>query len=96
MYITLFLPAALWRWQAPTVMNGASSHKIDYITQVEGILNVKGYKNVIIGLKETAIFLIGWNLPIGGVAWGRVCTCSMRSRLVLTQYKNIYLYINIY
>ena len=28
------------------------------------------------------IFLNGWILPIGGVASGRVCACSLRSRLV--------------
>ena len=24
-----------------------------------------------------------WNLPIGGVAWGWVCACSLNSRLVI-------------
>ena len=33
-------------------------------------------------LGVTAIMLNGWILPIGGVASGRVCACSLCSRLV--------------
>ena len=29
-----------------------------------------------------AILVKGWILPIGGVESGRVCACSLRSRLV--------------
>ena len=29
-----------------------------------------------------AIYMNRWILPIGGVAWGRVCACSLRIRLV--------------
>ena len=40
--------------------------------------------NSIIGSKVTAI-LLNWRiLPSGGVESGRVCACSLRSRLVLT------------
>ena len=35
-----------------------------------------------IGLKVTTIFLNGWILPTGEVASGRVCACSLYSRLV--------------
>ena len=31
------------------------------------------------------MFLNGWILPIGGVALGRVCACSLPSRLVSEQ-----------
>ena len=31
------------------VIDGASSHKIDYVAQVKGILNLKEYKNCLIG-----------------------------------------------
>ena len=37
--------------QAQTVRNIATSHKIDYITQVQDILNLKGYQNCITGSK---------------------------------------------
>ena len=46
-------------------------------------LNPEGHQNRISGSKVTAILLKGWTLPIGGVASGRVCACSLRSRLVL-------------
>ena len=47
------------------------------------ILNREGYLNRITGSKVMVIFLNGWILPVGGVAFGRVCSCSLRSRLVL-------------
>ena len=31
-----------------------------------------------------AIYMNRWILPIGGVAWGRVCACSLHSRIVST------------
>ena len=34
---------ALWRRQAQPVRNGASGHKIDYLIQVQVILNLQGY-----------------------------------------------------
>jgi hypothetical protein len=45
-------------------------------------LNPEGHQKRIIGSKVTAILLSGWILPIGGVASGMVCACSLRSRLV--------------
>ena len=39
--------------------------------------------NCIIGSKVTETLLEGWILPVGGVASGRVCACSLCSRLVL-------------
>ena len=50
---------------------------------IKNFLNPEGHQNPISGLKVTAILLTGWNLPIGGASSGRVCACSMRSRLVL-------------
>ena len=45
-------------------------------------LNPEGHQNPISGSKVTVILLRGWLLPIGGVALGRVCACSLRSKLV--------------
>jgi hypothetical protein len=61
----------------------ASSHKIDYVTKFKEILNLEGHQNRITGSRVTAILLNGWILPVGEVASGRVCACSLRSRLVL-------------
>ena len=47
---------ALWRLHAQMVRNGAASHKIDYVPQVQGIINSKENLNGIVGLKETVIF----------------------------------------
>ena len=47
------------------------------------MLNFKGNLNCMIGSKVTTVLLEGWILPIGGVASGRVCACSLRSRLVI-------------
>ena len=65
------------------VKDSAYSHKIDYVRKVQPILNLKGHPNRTIGSKSTAILVNWWNLPIGGVASGRVCACSLRSRFVL-------------
>ena len=46
------------------------------------ILNLEGHQNRCIGSKVTAILLNGWILPNGGASLGRVCACSLRSRLV--------------
>ena len=47
------------------------------------ILSYKNqYQNRITGSKVTAILLCEWILPIGGASSGRVCSCSLRSRLV--------------
>ena len=64
------------------VNNGASSHKTNYIDIFSDILNPEGHQNRCIGSKVTAILLNGWNLPTGGASSGRVCACSLRSRLV--------------
>ena len=56
------------------VRYGASRHKIDYVAQVQGILNLKGYQNCMIGLRVTGILLTEWILPIGGVASRRLCS----------------------
>ena len=49
---------------------------------IKNLLNPKGHQNRISGSKVTAILLKGWILPIGGVALGRVCACSLCNRLV--------------
>ena len=67
---------------ALTVADGAFSHKTDYVTVFKEILNPEGHPNRIIVSKVTAFFLNGWILPIGGASSGRVCTCSLRGRLV--------------
>ena len=45
------------------------------------ILNLEGHPNCITGSRVTVILLNGWILPIGGVASGRFCACSLHSRL---------------
>ena len=51
----------------------ASNHKINYVTQVQEIINFKGNLNCIIGSKVTVILLEGWILHVGGIALERVC-----------------------
>ena len=46
------------------------------------ILNPEGHLNRITGSKVKVILLNWWILPIGGASSGRVCACSLRSRLV--------------
>ena len=65
------------------VEDGAFSNKIDYVTICKEILNPEGYLNCLIGSKVTAILVNGGVLPSGGASLGRVCVCSMRSRLVI-------------
>ena len=67
------------------VGDGASSHKIDYVSKFGEILNLEGHQNRITGLRVRAILLNDWTLPIGEAASGRVCACSLRSRLVFRQ-----------
>ena len=74
--MTLCPARALRRHQVQAVRNGAFSQNIDYVAQVQGILNIKAYQNCIIGWKVTAVLLKGWILPVGGVAFGRVFACS--------------------
>ena len=73
---------SLRRRHALTVADGDFSHKIDYVTIVKEILNPEGHPNRITGAKVTAILLNGWTLPIGGASSVRLCSCSLRSRLV--------------
>ena len=73
---------SLRRRHALTVADAAFSHKIDYVTISKKSLNPEGHPNRITGSKVTAILLNGLILPIGGASWGRVCSCSLRSRLV--------------
>ena len=77
-----FPPTALRRRHAQTVRDSTSSYKIDYVIVIKNLLNPEGHQNPISELKVTAILLKGWNLPIGGASSGRVCACSLRSRLV--------------
>ena len=76
------------RRHALTVADGVFSHKIDYITIFPEILIPQGHQNRIIGSKVTAILLNGWILSIGGASSGRVCACSLRSRLVSHKFPN--------
>ena len=73
---------SLRRRHALIVEDGAFSHRVYYVTIFWEILNLEGHPNRITGSKVTAISLRGWILPIGGVASGWVCACSLRSRLV--------------
>ena len=56
------------------VEDGAFSHEIDYFTIFKEILNPEVHPNCITGSKVMAILPIGWILPVGGVALGRLCT----------------------
>ena len=76
-----FPPTALRRRHGQTVRD-TSSYKIDYVKPIKTFLNPEGHHNRITGSKVIAVFLDGGTLPIGGVALGRVCACSLRSRLV--------------
>ena len=71
-------------WQI-ACLHGASSHKIDYVGKFWEILNLEGHQNCITCSRVMAILLNGWTLPIGEAASGRVCTCSLCSRLVFIQ-----------
>ena len=50
------------------VKDGASIHKIDYVTIFLEILNLKVPQNPITGSKVTAILLNRFNLPTGGAS----------------------------
>ena len=80
--INPFPPTALRGRHAQTVRDSSWSYKIDYVIVMKNILNPKGHQNRISGSKVTNILLKGWILPIGGVALGRVCACSLCSMLV--------------
>ena len=59
---------------------------------IKNFLNPEGHQNPVISSKVTAILQKGWILPIGRAASGRVCACSLRSRLVslVIRFSNMY------
>ena len=59
---------SLGRRRALTVVDGAFSHKIDYVTIFWEILKPEGHPYRISGSKVTAILLIGWILSICGAS----------------------------
>ena len=67
---------------AQTVRDSSSSYEIDYVIVIKNFLNPEGHQNFISGSKVTAILLKGWILPLVELHRGRVCACSLRSRLV--------------
>ena len=69
-----FVKIYVRRRHALTVADGAFSHNIDYVTIFQEI--------ALLVQKLRRILLNGWILPIGGASSGRVCACSLRSRLV--------------
>ena len=73
---------SLQRRHALLVRDGAFSHKIDYI---KDILDLLKHLNCITGSRVSAILLNGWILSIDRVELGRVCDCSLCSRLVLVR-----------
>ena len=62
--------------------DSTSNYKINYVIVILKFLNPEGHQNPISGSKVTAILLKGWILPIGRGSSGRICVCSLRSRLV--------------
>ena len=52
---------------------------------MKNVINPKGHHNPISGSKVMDILLKGWIMPIVGASLGRVCTCSLLSRLVLVR-----------
>ena len=70
--------------QSKKVSYGASNDEIGYVAQIHGIPSLEGYMNYIIGSDVMAIFLSVRILPVGGVAPGRVCGCTLHGRLVFT------------
>ena len=80
-----FPPTALQRHHAQTVRDSSSSYRIDYVIVIKNFLNREGHQNRITGSKVTTILVKGQILPIGGVASGRVCVCSLCSRLILVE-----------
>ena len=70
-----------------TIRDSISSHKIDYVIVIK---NPEGHQNLISDSKVTAILLKGWIVPFGGASSGRVCACSLHSRLVFI--KRIFFY----
>ena len=80
-----FPPTALRRHHNKTVWDSTSRYKIDYVIVIKNFLHPEGHQNPISGSKVAAILWKGWILPICGASSGRVCACSLRSRLVSMQ-----------
>ena len=80
-----FPPTALQLCHTQKCWDSSSSYKIDYVIVIKKILNHEGHQNAICDSKVMAILLKWWTFPIGRVASGKVCACSLHSRLVLTQ-----------
>ena len=59
------------------------SYKIDYVIVMKSFPNPEGHTNCMSGSKDTVILLRKLILHIGGLALGRVCACSLHSRLVI-------------
>ena len=57
--------------------------KKEYVAQVRDILNLKGCGNCILVSKVMVMWLNLCILPIGGVSLGRICACTLLSRLAL-------------
>ena len=85
-----FPPTALRRRHAQTIRDSSSSYEKDYVKVLKSFLSPKGHQNPISGSNVTVILLKGWILSIGEFASGRVCACSLRSRLVIFQCINNY------
>ena len=66
-----------------------SSYKIDYGIVIKNFLNLEGHQNPVSGSKVMTLLLKGWILPIGGASSGRVCACSLHSRLVFTDFGRV-------
>ena len=87
-----FVTISLRRRHAPMVENGALSHKIDYITIFEEILNLKGHQNCTTGSRVTVILLNAWIFPIGqtgGASPWRVYYQRGLPRLVFPNVKDL-------
>ena len=55
---------------------------LDYVIVIKNFLNPEGRHKLINCSRVKPILLKGWIFPIGWVASGRVCACSLRTRLV--------------
>ena len=80
------------------VEDGAFNHKIDYVTILKEILNLKGHPNCITGSKFMTILLNLWILPIGGASAVKGLCQSLRRRLVLfnNSAKSSFFYLKIF
>ena len=84
-----FPPTALRHRHAKTIGDSSFSYKIDYLIVIRTFLNPERHQNSISGSKVMAILLKGLIFPNRGVASGRVCACSLQSRLVLVCTVNV-------